>query len=449
MNTMSAGVATRRQRPFTAAQQTAARSRVPGLDGVRAVAVLLVVSSHTALTPLLNPGGSFGVTVFFVLSGYLITGLLLAEFRRNGRIDLRRFWLRRALRLLPALWVMLTVISLLARHERWLSWRQLRSAVGPGLFYYADYVPAAQLYLFGHTWSLAVEEQFYVLWPLVIIGLGIAARRRRWILGSALVALTAVGIAWRLHVGGNPENRAGYDAAVRHLDTCGFALVAGAVLATMPLARPGRAPRIPGWVPAVAFLGTLAICDRSHQLHLRLNGVTAPLLFTVPARGGDHLLCGWAGPLAGHRRAALAGSTLLRLVSVAFPVRLGGRRRARTDRRTGRERCRRRTARTAMRGAVLVARRAPMSETESPARRGTSRIGSPEKSPRAELTVRMLVGAPGSDTRSTTSRREPAFRRSSPRQQRFLISDPAARRPPIAHAATGEVVDAHVWKDTR
>ena len=142
----------------------------PALDGLRALAVLAVLGVHSGLS--WAGGGWAGVDVFFVLSGFLITALLLEEWQRTGAISLRRFYLRRALRLLPALLVFLAVCWLFAR--TCLSHRQevlTRQGVLSALGYYANW----RIFrhpdvhdLLTHTWSLSVEEQFYFLWPLAL-----------------------------------------------------------------------------------------------------------------------------------------------------------------------------------------------------------------------------------------------------------------------------------------
>jgi peptidoglycan/LPS O-acetylase OafA/YrhL len=150
----------------------------PALDGLRAVAVGAVIAYHLGYG--WAQGGFLGVDAFFVLSGYLITSLLLVEFGRNGRIDLRAFWARRARRLLPALFVVLVAVSLWVA-VTWPS-DQLGSVRGDGLatlFYGANwrFVLTGQSYFafsgllspFRHAWSLAIEEQFYLLWPLVVL----------------------------------------------------------------------------------------------------------------------------------------------------------------------------------------------------------------------------------------------------------------------------------------
>lgn len=143
----------------------------PALDGLRAVAIGMVMLFHFAPGGL--AGGSLGVDVFFVLSGWLITSILLREFERTGTVDYKAFLLRRARRLLPALAVLLAAYVLLApvlfpeaAGERWfdaslaaLYVTNLRQSFWPG-----DYP-------LSHTWSLSIEEQFYLIWPLALVAL--------------------------------------------------------------------------------------------------------------------------------------------------------------------------------------------------------------------------------------------------------------------------------------
>lgn len=160
---------------------------MPGLDGLRAVAVLSVVVYHLGAGWL--PGGLLGVGIFFTLSGYLITDLLLQQWRRNGRVQLRDFWVRRARRLLPALFLMLAVVVIwvaVGDHAQLGAVRgdALSAAVyvnnwwliAHHMSYFARFAPPSPL---GNLWSLAVEEQFYLVWPwLLVAGLVWAGHRR-------------------------------------------------------------------------------------------------------------------------------------------------------------------------------------------------------------------------------------------------------------------------------
>ncbi|MDO9173404.1 MAG: acyltransferase, partial [Actinomycetota bacterium] len=149
---------------------------LPGLDGLRAIAVVGVMIYHANHSWL--EGGFLGVEVFFVISGYLITLLLIGEHERSGSVNLRQFWKRRFRRLLPALYVMMALVAvyiaafLTAERERTrgdfvaaaayvTNWYQIW--VGQGYSSGEAFVPLR------HLWSLAVEEQFYLVWPLVMV----------------------------------------------------------------------------------------------------------------------------------------------------------------------------------------------------------------------------------------------------------------------------------------
>jgi peptidoglycan/LPS O-acetylase OafA/YrhL len=167
--------------------------RIAGLDGLRALSVLAVFLSHTGLAGV--DGGFIGVDVFFVLSGFLITRLLAAEYSREHRISLAAFYGRRARRLYPALFGVLAAVAI------YCSFFEPRLSgsleVFPALLYVMNWVRAFGGYdaaLTGHTWSLAIEEQFYLLWPLVLLGL-LKLDRRRALIGLVAIALTLC--AWR------------------------------------------------------------------------------------------------------------------------------------------------------------------------------------------------------------------------------------------------------------
>src|SRR3954463_8108536 len=162
------------------------RNRDPA--GVRGLAILLVVAAHSGLP--VRWGGLSGVTLFFVLSGYLITSLLIRERDRWGSISLWRFWGRRALRLLPALVLLLVLAPLLlwATGDDRLSTYPVAALAS--LLYVGNWVRIAgtDLGVLNHLWSLSVEEQFYVIWPLVFVAL------MRWFRAHALEAVIAVAL---------------------------------------------------------------------------------------------------------------------------------------------------------------------------------------------------------------------------------------------------------------
>lgn len=138
--------------------------RIPSLDGLRAVSILLVLVGHWAGThnyPIAMSYAFLGVRIFFVISGYLITTLLLSERSRTGTIGLGEFYTRRAYRILPAASVYLAVMLITRQYEY--TWYHAVMAV----LYLADFDPTRPMF-FGHLWSLSVEEQFYLLWPGIL-----------------------------------------------------------------------------------------------------------------------------------------------------------------------------------------------------------------------------------------------------------------------------------------
>ncbi len=180
---------------------------LPGLDGMRALAVVAVMVYHANSDWL--PGGFFGVEMFFVISGYLITLLLISERERTYRISLRHFWLRRARRLLPALFTMMffvTVWTAIFKNE---ALGALRGDVIAGFFYVSNwyqiweglgYTAAGDFAPLRHLWSLAVEEQFYLLWPVVMIfllgrnGTRQVAAVSRWLFVCAVLITVATAL---------------------------------------------------------------------------------------------------------------------------------------------------------------------------------------------------------------------------------------------------------------
>jgi peptidoglycan/LPS O-acetylase OafA/YrhL len=179
---------------------------MPGIDALRAIAVLAVFAYHAEVGWM--PGGFLGVDVFFVISGYLITSLLLAEYRRGGHIRLGRFWARRARRLLPAVGAMIAVTMVVAAIVEPGRVDDLRTDAIASLAYVANwhFILDQQSYfeqfqrpsLFRHLWSLSVEEQFYLLWPLAFAAGMKLAGRRRLLVGVLAGALASVALAWVL-----------------------------------------------------------------------------------------------------------------------------------------------------------------------------------------------------------------------------------------------------------
>ena len=170
--------------------------RIPALDGLRGVAVLVVVGNHAYEFPF---GGELGVDLFFLLSGFLITSLLLEERLRTGSFSMRGFYARRARRLLPALLLLLAVFLVVeAARGRDGSPTVLEYGLYTGNIYAAFIHPLrGSTVALGHLWSLAEEEQFYLVWPAVLLLLARARRPARWII-AAVVALVAYRIGLQL-----------------------------------------------------------------------------------------------------------------------------------------------------------------------------------------------------------------------------------------------------------
>ncbi|SEI96166.1 acyltransferase family protein [Demequina mangrovi] len=243
--------------------------RIAGLDGLRAIAVILAVGFH--LVPAALPGGFIGVDMFFVLSGFLITTILLREHAARGRLSLRTFWMHRLRRLGPALvltvvgttalvGLAITVLQVRGQPAAGSLWGDLLVGVGVQLGAAATftsnwvtvalgqgYATSATPRLFENLWSLAVEEQFYLLWPLVVMGVlawGVAARRAAWA-AALLAACSAVAMAFAA-AGADPTR------AYMGTDTHAFGLMLGAALA---FAWRGGQARRPTGATRTAALG--------------------------------------------------------------------------------------------------------------------------------------------------------------------------------------------------
>jgi peptidoglycan/LPS O-acetylase OafA/YrhL len=264
----------------TPSSRRARPTRIEGLDGLRALAIAGVLVYHLNASWL--PGGFLGVDVFFVVSGFLITTLLVREHHRTGRVALGQFWVRRARRLLPALVLCVLTSVLIARLvSQDLLVDVARQLVGAltfstnwlevtaGTSYFDQTAPQ----LFMNFWSLAVEEQFYLAWPLVTLGLLAVSSRIR--VGVAL----AVGVASTLLMAllftpGTDATRVYYGT-----DTHVMGLMAGAALAFawaspqlamwVAPSRWGRPGRYAGPLAGVVLLAQMALLDEQSSLTFR------------------------------------------------------------------------------------------------------------------------------------------------------------------------------------
>jgi peptidoglycan/LPS O-acetylase OafA/YrhL len=271
-----------------------------GLDGLRGIAVLAVVLYHGGVSWV--PGGFLGVEVFFVLSGFLITSLLVAEWQRSSTIALGAFWIRRARRLLPALFCLVATIGIyyllagaadavpglkgdgISALTYVSNWHQIVA----GANYFAASGPVSPL---EHTWSLAIEEQFYLVWPLVVLGvLWLASRRgaspnRRPL--QLLLALSLAGVIVSaldmalLFDGGKNVNRIYYGT-----DTRAFGLLIGATLAiALPLVRETTLDRVRPPRPPLGLAAPIALAATFTAMAL-VNGST-PWLYPYGMLGLD------------------------------------------------------------------------------------------------------------------------------------------------------------------
>lgn len=162
-------------------------NRIPTLDGWRGIAILMVIACHTSMTlgsRTYERLGTHGVTIFFVLSGYLITSRLLSERARDGSISLRSFYIRRFFRLMPAAWAYLLFCTLVALENR----EPIASVfLVPSLLCFRNYVDVTGPAATSHFWSLSIEEQFYFVWPSILLLTG--RKKAFWIAICGAVAI--------------------------------------------------------------------------------------------------------------------------------------------------------------------------------------------------------------------------------------------------------------------
>lgn len=279
---------------------------IPSLDGWRAVAIAIVFFSHAGFGNLIP--GLFGVTIFFFISGYLITTLLRREWDRFNDIDLRQFYWRRGLRLLPPLYLVLAAsivvacIGLTSSSFRW------SSVVAQALYlanYYSIYMPASAVIPGTDiTWSLAVEEHFYVLFPVLFLLL-YRSNLTAWQRASVLWGLCAAVLIWRMHLVMGPTSTlllqdADYVPRISHAtDTRLDAILFGCILgcyknpvldaSTMPTAR-----LLKLWLPASMLLMMSTFLIRApwfrETFRHSLQAIALFPVFVASIRLPDHIL---------------------------------------------------------------------------------------------------------------------------------------------------------------
>lgn len=321
--------------PRTKAPRPRRMRYTPALDGIRTLAVVAVVLYHLHLP--WAQGGLLGVTIFFVLSGYLITRLLLAEIDQTGRIDLKNFWLRRVRRLVPAIVTVVVVTAALCTVFNHVMLTKMRSDILPSLFFVNNWWQifnnVSYFNALGdpspltHFWSLAIEEQFYLIWPPVLLLLTrLGAGRpvvRRTVLVLALVSAGAMAVLYNPAV---DPSRLYYGT-----DTRAFSLLLGAWLAFIPegAMRPARLVRMLGlerFLPARAANDPAAEALSPEELEA-LNAAS-PSGYAAEA---EQRLVAGAGPRAAASGPAGAGVPGAGTPSAAagFPGAPGSRRSAR------------------------------------------------------------------------------------------------------------------------
>ena len=256
-------------------------SQLAGLDGLRAIAAFMVVFYHFGI-PFVS--GGIGVLMFFVLSGFLITWLLLRENDGMGTVSLRKFYVRRSLRIFPAFYcyaIILFGVVFIRRHAR-IVWPQALAA----LFYVGNYYQALNgdpNTGFSHTWSLAIEEQFYVLWPMTFLLLRRNYKRMSQFLAGAILAIWVYreALVFIFHV----DQRYIYEA----FDTRADHLLIGCLLAVV--LKAGMFPRFWNWIAvrswaAVVVAALLALSSAleyiyGHSYRDAISFVISPVLVAI------------------------------------------------------------------------------------------------------------------------------------------------------------------------
>jgi peptidoglycan/LPS O-acetylase OafA/YrhL len=273
------------------------------IQGLRAVAILLVVLYHSNVPGV--TGGYVGVDVFFVISGFLITGQLVREHERNGYIELGSFYARRMRRLLPAAVLVVLTTVLVARY--WGPVLQIRATATDAIYtllYAINFHLAAEgidyqqangpVSPLQHFWSLAVEEQFYLVWPLlIVVGAVVGRGLRRWVIGLLVAAVTVVSLYWAIHLTTRSAPVAYFSVQTRAWEFGFGALVALGVGSLRLLPRPVSV--LFGWLGLAAIVASALYYDETTPF----PGTAA----IVPVVGAAAVLvagsAGGAGPLDG------------------------------------------------------------------------------------------------------------------------------------------------------
>jgi len=249
--------------------------KVPGFDGLRAIALLIIFVAHMNVilpipTLLVIPGATVSLDAFFVLSGFLITSLLLREQFKEGRIGIGPFYRRRVIRLLPALYIVVLATALFAYFShQWLKTEV--PSIFSVVFYYANYYSASATGPlsprlasgFQHLWSLSFEEQFYLLWPWVTIVLLTIRTRLR----TVVIVLTSLIAIIAVHRFVSYHQTHAWWSLIYRTDTRADSIMWGSLLAHIWMRgkEPKRGVRVAGWVAVGVLLGTLTFTTENGQ----------------------------------------------------------------------------------------------------------------------------------------------------------------------------------------
>jgi peptidoglycan/LPS O-acetylase OafA/YrhL len=293
----------------------------PHIDGLRAVSVYLVVAFHSGLG--LFDSGYLGVDVFFVLSGFLVTSILLRDLAGGGRVRWRHFYSRRVRRILPA--ALATLLITAIAYVLVASPSQALDALGgfrAACFYVANwyFIRQGSDYFAAnvntnpvlHFWSLAVEEQFYFVWPLLLGVLyavsALAGRWRWWALRAVVAALALASAVAALHISGSDLSRAYYGT-----DTRAYELLAGALLALSPsLLRLGaRGWKIPQWSATALLAGLIVLATSALGFSAITKGILATLVVSA-------LIVAFENVRGGRAKALLSSDSFVYLGRISY-----------------------------------------------------------------------------------------------------------------------------------
>lgn len=253
---------------------------IPALDGLRAIAISGVLLFHTGLLP----GGFLGVDIFFVLSGFLITSILFQAHDSFGHIDFKSFYIRRAVRILPAFLVFAVAALLFGQAVNKPEWDHLPWA----LSFTMNWRLAVQDSptwgtLFGPIWSLSIEEQFYLLWPFAFVAvLKAKAGARPWIIAAAILIVAL----WRFHLSGYGHPMRTYNG----FDTRADALLVGCLIALWPSESLSRFAARMYLIPVAGLLIAAAVTHWDspiiHEIGFSLAAISAGLIIAAVQQPG-------------------------------------------------------------------------------------------------------------------------------------------------------------------